>query len=99
MYGDYFNPYNYSSNNQWQNPINRNRQEIIKVNGKNGAEAYQMMPNSQALLLDETEKIISVLKQKNVSISPDMLAIYDYLHKKQIEKREHAIRYQELYKK
>ena len=25
MYGDYYNPYNnYSSNNQWQNPINRN---------------------------------------------------------------------------
>ena len=58
MYGDYFNPYNYSSNNQWQNPINRNRQEIIKVNGKNGAEAYQMMPNSQALLLDETAPVV-----------------------------------------
>ena len=59
MYGDYYNPYNnYSSNNQWQNPINRNRQEIIKVNGKNGAEAYQMMPNSQALLLDETAPIV-----------------------------------------
>lgn len=51
------------------------------------------------MLHDETEKIISVLKQKNVSISPDMLAIYEYLHKKQIKEREHALRYQELYKK
>ena len=51
------------------------------------------------MLHDETEKIISVLKQKNVSISPDMLAIYEYLHKRQIPEREHALRYQELYKK
>ena len=51
------------------------------------------------MLHDETEKIISVLKQKNVSISPDMLAIYEYLHKRQIKEREHALRYQELYKK
>lgn len=54
MYGDYFNPYNYSSNNQWQNPINRNRQEIIKVNGKNGAEAYQMMPIVSVFSTPET---------------------------------------------
>lgn len=32
--------------------------EIIKVNGKNGAEAYNMMPNSSILLLDETEPIV-----------------------------------------
>lgn len=65
MYGDYFNPYNYSSNNQWQNPINRNRQEIIKVNGKNGAEAYQMMPNSQALNLQKLY-IRSHYRKKNI---------------------------------
>lgn len=29
-------------------------QQIIKVNGENGARAYQMMPNSSALLLDES---------------------------------------------
>lgn len=58
MYGDYYNPYNYLSNQQWQNSNLRNKQEIIKVNGKNGAEAFQMMPNSQALLLDETAPIV-----------------------------------------
>lgn len=51
------------------------------------------------MLHDETEKIISALKQKNVSIPSDMLVIYEYLHKKQIKEREHALRYQELYKK
>ena len=34
------------------------RQEVIRVNGKNGADAYQMAPNSSILLLDETAPII-----------------------------------------
>ena len=34
------------------------RQEIVRVNGKNGADAYQMAPNSSILLLDETAPII-----------------------------------------
>ena len=31
-----------------------NNQQIIKVNGINGANAYQLLPNSSTLLLDET---------------------------------------------
>lgn len=34
------------------------RQEVVRVNGKNGAEAYQMAPNSSVLLLDETAPIV-----------------------------------------
>ena len=34
------------------------RHEVIKVNGKGGAEAFQMMPNSNVLLLDETAPIV-----------------------------------------
>lgn len=34
------------------------RQEVVRVNGRNGAEAYQMAPNSSVLLLDETAPII-----------------------------------------
>lgn len=34
------------------------RQEIVKVNGQNGARAFQMAPNSSALLLDESAPII-----------------------------------------
>ena len=51
MYGNYYNPYmNYVPS--------QTKQEIIKVNGRNGAEAYQLMPNSSALLLDETAPIV-----------------------------------------
>ena len=32
--------------------------EIIHVNGENGAQAFNMMPNSQALLLDDTAPLI-----------------------------------------
>ena len=34
------------------------QQQVTKVNGRNGAEAYQMPPNSSTLLLDETSPII-----------------------------------------
>lgn len=34
------------------------KQEVVRVNGKNGADAYQMAPNSSILLLDETAPII-----------------------------------------
>lgn len=33
-------------------------QEVIKVNGKGGVDAYQMLPNSSALLLDTTASIV-----------------------------------------
>ena len=36
------------------NPYYQNNQQIVKVNGINGANAYQLMPNSSILLLDET---------------------------------------------
>ena len=31
---------------------------IVRVSGKPGADAYQMAPNSEALLLDETAPIV-----------------------------------------
>ena len=34
------------------------QQRIVRVNGKPGAEAFQMAPNSEALLLDETAPIV-----------------------------------------
>lgn len=40
---------------QYQMP---KKTEIIHVNGENGAKALQMMPNSQALLLDDTAPIV-----------------------------------------
>lgn len=34
------------------------RQEIIRVNGRNGAMAVQMAPNSSVLVLDETAPLV-----------------------------------------
>lgn len=39
-------------------PYSPVRQQIIKVNGENGARTYQMMPNSSALLLDENAPLV-----------------------------------------
>ena len=33
-------------------------QQIIKVHGRNGADTFQMSPNSSAILLDESDPII-----------------------------------------
>lgn len=49
------NPY---GNNYW-NPANSLPQyNIIQVNGKNGADAFRMGPNSKILLLDESAPIV-----------------------------------------
>lgn len=32
--------------------------EVVKVNGRNGAEAYKMAPNSSMLLLDESAPLV-----------------------------------------
>lgn len=53
--------YPYQQFNQQYQQFNQQlptQQQIIRVNGENGAKAYQMMPNSSALLLDETAAII-----------------------------------------
>lgn len=39
------------------NPYQR-QQEVVKVNGKNGVMAYQLPPNSSALLLDTNAPIV-----------------------------------------
>lgn len=41
---------------QYPQPIKKT--EIIHVNGENGARAFQMLPNSQALLLDDTAPLV-----------------------------------------
>ena len=58
-----YNPYNpYNPYTQNQNSLygmdTAPKQEIVKVNGEGGARAYQMPPNSSALLLDEMEPLV-----------------------------------------
>lgn len=51
----------YPQMNQYSQPMRQyptGRQEVIRVNGAGGANAYQLMPNSSALLLDETAPIV-----------------------------------------
>lgn len=43
---------------QIQNLMLSQPQEVVKVNGVNGVNAYQMAPNSSALLLDTTDSIV-----------------------------------------
>lgn len=38
--------------------MNAPRYEVIRVNGRNGAENFRMAPNSSALLLDNTASIV-----------------------------------------
>lgn len=68
MYPNYTNPYYMGTNSPYISPY-QNRLEsmqqthtsqyqITRVNGKNGAEAFQMPPNSAILLLDETAPIV-----------------------------------------
>ena len=42
----------------WGQPQNQQRMEIVRVNGENGARAYQMPPSSNALLLDEANPLV-----------------------------------------
>lgn len=38
------------------------QQQVTRVNGRNGAEMYQLAPNSSILLLDESEPIVWLKK-------------------------------------
>ena len=47
--------------NPYQTGVNTpvaQRYEVIRVNGENGARAFQMAPNSSVLLLDETAPVV-----------------------------------------
>ena len=52
----------------------------------------------QAMLHSEVVKIVEQYRKTNGSPPVAMLAVYDYLHKRHIEKLAEARRYQEIYK-
>lgn len=54
----YTSPYAYPNPYQNINSHMMPSQQVIKVNGRNGAEAYQMSPNSSVLLLDESAPVV-----------------------------------------
>lgn len=56
------------------------RTEIIHVNGENGARALQMMPNSQALLLDDTAPLVWLAQTDGAgykTVTPYTIAPYE----------------------
>lgn len=59
-----YNPYLYNGNQfqpQFQQPIVTSQpqsQQVVRVHGEDGAKAYNLPPNSSALLLDETQNIV-----------------------------------------
>ena len=61
-YGNpYYNPYANQFQNTYQPTVQQPmlpQQQVVKVNGENGARAYQMGANSSALLLDECGTIV-----------------------------------------
>lgn len=57
-----------------------NRCEIVRVNGENGARAYNIAPNSNALLLDETAPIVWLVQTDGAgykSITPYKIEPYE----------------------
>ena len=48
----------YNTNNPYGIFPQYSKQEVIRVNGKNGAETYQLPPNSSILLLDESAPLV-----------------------------------------
>lgn len=56
MYNQNYNPYLNGMNNYNYNYAQK--QEVTKVNGRNGAEAYQLPPNSSVLLLDTSAPVV-----------------------------------------
>lgn len=56
------------------------KQQITKVNGENGAQAFRMAPDSSVLLLDETAPIVWLCKTDGAgykTIAPFSIAPYE----------------------
>lgn len=73
----YQTPYAYA------NPYpNYNHQQIIKVHGKNGADTYQMTPNSSVLLLDETAPLVYLAQTDGAGYKT--ISVYDIQPHKEV---------------
>lgn len=63
QYSQFTSPFMQPQNQPFQTwGQSQQRQEIVRVNGENGAKAYQMAPNSSALLLDESAPLVWLIQ-------------------------------------
>lgn len=58
----YGNPYADRLAAMQQSQAMQQRCEVVTVNGENGAQAYPLAPNSSALLLDESQPLVWLVK-------------------------------------
>jgi hypothetical protein len=98
MYG-LNNSYGYPGYNTYNNPMGMGqsllRSEIIKVNGENGARAYQLAPNSSALLLDESAPIVWLVQSDGAgykTVTPYSIAPYQQEPPVDVKSLENRIR-------
>lgn len=62
-----------------QNTQYAQKYEVVRVNGRNGADAFQLAPNSSILLLDEKEPIIWLKTTDGAgyaTVTPYSIALY-----------------------
>lgn len=57
-YGNPFNPYGFGQPMQGTQMSFANQQQVVRVNGENGARSYQIGANSSAMLLDESGTMV-----------------------------------------
>lgn len=59
QFGRYVPDYGFQRPQQMQpmQPMSQHM-EVVRINGRGGAEAFQMAPNSSALLLDTTQAVV-----------------------------------------
>ena len=67
-----YNPYTYQQQYQpqMQQPGMLQKNEVVRVSGRGGAEAYQMAPNSSIILLDESAPVIWLKTTDGPDIQP-----------------------------
>ena len=56
------------------------KQEVVRINGQNGAQAYQMAPNSSALLLDVSAPLVWLVQSDGAgykTCTPYTIAPYE----------------------
>lgn len=85
-----------------------NNQQVVKVNGENGARMYQLPPSSSALLLDETSPRVFLIQTDGAGYKtinpykiepivpapqPDLLDIMDRLTKLEANYEQSCARY------
>lgn len=90
-----FNPYGNASQN-----VCMNRYEIIHVNGENGARAFQMAPNSNVILLDDTSARIFLVQTDGAgykTVTPYSICPYEPEPNVDVKSLESRIRKLEEY--